>query len=137
MPFNDMPSSGPSVLMRGGRGVHLGSRVQPARCHRLIVALQIVRNHIIPETLTYFKLEQLTETGMPARYASLGDAVWEFTFFTTEGAVDGTVVLMDTYNVTQERADDILFMQWDISNAKQGDWCDSAGAPIAGARCLP
>lgn len=87
--------------------------------------LQIVRNHLIPETLTYFELEAMTETGAPARFKSLGDAVWEFVFFTSEGAVDGTVVLLDSYNVTQERADDILFMQWDITNAKQGDWCAS------------
>lgn len=86
--------------------------------------LQIVRNHIIPETLTYFDLEKLTEGGTPVRYESLGEAVWEFEFFTTEGAVDGTVVLTDTYNVTQERTDDgVLYMQWDISNGKPGEWC--------------
>lgn len=85
--------------------------------------MQIVRNHLIPRTLSYFALEKITETGVPARYKSLGEAVWEFEFFTTEGAVDGTVVLVDTYNVTQERAEDILFLQWDIANSKAGEWC--------------
>eukprot|EP00892_Ulva_mutabilis_P010400 jgi/Ulvmu1/7732/UM039_0038.1 len=84
-------------------------------------ATLIVRNHLINETLTYIRLEAETEAGVPARYKSLGDAVWQFEFFVSEGAVDGTVVLSDTYNVTQERADGILFMQWDISNTKQGN----------------
>lgn len=86
-----------------------------ALTHR-VPRVQIVRNHLINETITYSELQSITELGNTATYKSLGHTVWEFT---NQG---GGIKLVDTYDIGQGRTKGVLFIQADITNAKQGEW---------------
>lgn len=81
------------------------------------VRVQIVRNHLINETITYSSLQSITGLGNTARYQSLGYVIWEFI------DVNGGIKLVDTYNIGQDRTKGVLFIQADITVAKQGEWC--------------
>eukprot|EP00892_Ulva_mutabilis_P010399 jgi/Ulvmu1/7731/UM039_0037.1 len=93
-------------------------------------ATYIVRNHLINETITYSRLQQITELGNTATYQSLGDAVWEFTF------ASGGIKLVDRYGATEDRTKGLIFIQADISNAKQGE-CPNTVFSVDGFIAIP
>lgn len=82
--------------------------------------MQIIRAHLIPETVNFFDLRQRTETGLNVTLISLQGLPWTFSWqFDVEKTV-GSLVLVDLYLVTQGKG--YFDIQADISNTDQAKW---------------
>lgn len=94
---------------------------------QLAVYVQIIRAHLIPETVNYFNLSAQTQTGLQLTYHSLQGLPWTFAWQLSPDKTTGALVLIDLYLVTGSRG--YFDIQADLSNTDQAKWCATSLQP--------
>lgn len=83
---------------------------------------QIIRAHLIPETLNYFDLVNRTaSTGLSVTYTSLQGLPWTFYWQLSPDKTTGALVIADIYLASGGRG--YFDIQADIANTVQAKWC--------------